>query len=64
MADSHQHFYTRANPFIATIKERYSLCAENSEKCTQHIVLDLTGSDIKYNGGDSIGIYPQMIWRW
>lgn len=50
--------YTRMNPFLASIKERYSLCKPGSNKNTQHIVLDLKGSDITYNVGDSIGIHP------
>lgn len=54
-----KNLHNRANPFLASIKERYSLCGEDSNKCTQHIVLDLTGSEITYNVGDSIGVYPQ-----
>lgn len=51
--------YSRANPFLASIKERSSLCKPGSLKNTQHIVLDLKGSGITYEVGDSIGIYPQ-----
>lgn len=50
--------YTKDRPFIAKIKERYSLCVPGSEKNTQHIVLDLSGSDIHYEVGDSIGVWP------
>lgn len=57
--ESAQHPYTRSNPFLAAIKERYSLCKPESNKCTQHIVLDLSGSGITYNVGDSIAIFPQ-----
>lgn len=53
------HSYNRANPFMATIKERYCLCKPGSEKKTYHIVIDLSGSGINYEVGDSIGIYPQ-----
>ncbi len=50
--------YSKANPFLATIKERYSLCRTGSKKNTQHIVLDLKGSGISYQVGDSIGVFP------
>ncbi len=46
-------------PFLATIKERYRLNLSGSDKETFHIVLDLQGSNIKYNVGDCLGIYPQ-----
>jgi len=50
--------YNKNNPFLATIKERYSLCKTGSNKMTHHVVLDLTNSGIRYNVGDSIGIIP------
>lgn len=51
--------YSKTNPFLASIKERYSLCKSGSEKNTQHIVLDLSGSGITYDVGDSIAIFPK-----
>jgi sulfite reductase (NADPH) flavoprotein alpha-component len=51
-------YYTKDKPFIAKIKERYSLCIPGSKKNTQHIVLDLSGSNIQYEVGDSIGVWP------
>lgn len=51
--------YSKTNPFLATIKERSSLCKPGSKKNTQHLVLDLKGSGITYNVGDSIAIFPQ-----
>lgn len=51
--------YSKNNPFLASIKERYSLCGIGSQKNTQHIVLDLAGSGIRYQVGDSIAIIPQ-----
>jgi sulfite reductase (NADPH) flavoprotein alpha-component len=50
--------YHKNNPFLATIKERYSLTLSESKKNTQHVVLDLSGSGLTYEVGDSIGIYP------
>lgn len=50
--------YSRAHPFFASIKDRYALCKIGSKKNTQHIVLDIKDSGIKYNIGDSVGIAP------
>lgn len=51
--------YHRQHPFLASIKERYTLSKPGSQKNTQHLVLDLKGSGITYQVGDSIGIFPQ-----
>lgn len=48
--------YNKTNHFLATITERYSLCASNSDKTTIHIVLDIKGSDLTYQVGDSIAV--------
>lgn len=50
--------YSKTNPFLASVKERYSLCQPGSWKNTQHLILDLKNSGITYSVGDSIGIYP------
>jgi sulfite reductase (NADPH) flavoprotein alpha-component len=50
--------YSRINPFIAKVKERTRLSKPGSKKNTHFISLDLDGSDMSYNVGDSIGIYP------
>lgn len=51
--------YSKTHPFLASIKERYSLCKPGSQKTIQHIVLDLKGSGLPYDVGDSLGIFPQ-----
>jgi sulfite reductase (NADPH) flavoprotein alpha-component len=51
--------YNKQNPFLASIKERFTLSKPGSQKNTQHLVLDLRGSGICYEVGDSIGIFPQ-----
>src|SRR5438309_1208511 len=51
--------YNKQNPFLANIKERYTLTKLGSLKNTQHLVLDLKGSGLRYEVGDSIGIFPQ-----
>lgn len=49
----------RNNPFLASIKERYTLSRPGSQKSTHHVILDLANSGISYEVGDSIGVYPQ-----
>lgn len=44
--------------FFAAIKERYSLNKPGSKKSTYHIELDLKGSGIQYQVGDSLAIHP------
>jgi sulfite reductase (NADPH) flavoprotein alpha-component len=51
--------YDRHNPFISKIKERYVLNKPGASRETWHFVLDLKGSHIQYEPGDSIGIIPQ-----
>lgn len=51
--------YSKQHPFPASIKERYTLSQPGSKKNTQHLVLDLRGSGIRYEAGDSLGIFPQ-----
>lgn len=44
---------------MAAIKERVPLTKPGSQKNTQHLVLDLKGSGLVYQPGDSIGVVPQ-----
>ncbi len=57
--------YNKQHPFPASIKERYFLSRKGSKRKTQHVVLDIRGSGITYNVGDSVGIYgrhdPDLI---
>ena len=50
--------YTVKNPFIAQMTERRMLTKEGSAKDTQHYVIDISGSDLVYTCGDSLGVYP------
>src|SRR3989339_405915 len=50
--------YSRTNPFMASVTERYPLTTPGSSKSTYHLVLDLRGSGMHYKVGDSIAIYP------
>lgn len=51
--------YNKQNPFLASIKERYNLSKAGSHKNTQHLTLDLRGSGLSYEVGDSVGIFPK-----
>lgn len=51
--------YSKQNPFLAKVTHRSPLCKPGSKKNTMHIVLDLDGSDIRYETGDSIAIFPE-----
>lgn len=51
--------YNKQNPFLASIKERFALTKKGSPKNTQHLVLDIRGSGISYQVGDSVGVYPK-----
>ena len=57
--------YSKTNPFLASVKERYSLCKQGSQKSVYHVVLDLKHSGISYNVGDSIAIFadndPELV---
>lgn len=50
--------YTRKNPFSARLKESAMLNKNGSIKDTRHVVIDLAGSGIHYEPGDSLGIFP------
>lgn len=53
--------FNKQNPFLASIKERYWLSKTGSQRQTYHVVLDLSGSGLKYSVGDSIAIYPVNV---
>lgn len=54
-----KHIFTKEDPFLAPIKERYVLNKQGSCKKTFHISLDVSDSSIIYQEGDAIGIWPQ-----
>jgi len=58
MDSEEKPIYSRTNPFLSSIRQRERLSKEGSKKNTYHLVLDLAGSGIHYNVGDSIAIYP------
>jgi sulfite reductase (NADPH) flavoprotein alpha-component len=51
--------FSRKNPFPARLHVNRKLTGEGSEKDTRHFELDLTGSGLVYECGDSIGLFPK-----
>jgi sulfite reductase (NADPH) flavoprotein alpha-component len=51
--------YSRKNPFCAPLLERKRLNASGSAKETRHYSFSLAGSEIHYEVGDAIGVWPQ-----
>ncbi|SMP71734.1 NAD(P)H-dependent nitrite reductase flavoprotein subunit [Neorhodopirellula lusitana] len=50
--------WSRQNPYSAKLIEARGLNNEGSAKDTRHVVIDLTGSGLKYNVGDALGVFP------
>jgi sulfite reductase (NADPH) flavoprotein alpha-component len=46
-------------PYMASIVERRSLAPPHATRKSYHLVLDLKGSGMRYQVGDSVGIYPE-----
>jgi len=51
--------YTRKNPFPARLCVNRMLSGAGSEKETRHFELEIEGSGLVYECGDSIGIFPK-----
>lgn len=51
--------YSRSNPFSAEVLENLNLNGRGSDRETRHIELSLEGSNLQYEPGDSLGIYPE-----
>jgi sulfite reductase (NADPH) flavoprotein alpha-component len=51
--------YTRKNPFPAKVLVNKKLNLEGSEKETRHYELSLAGSELEYEVGDSMGVFPE-----
>ena len=50
--------YSRKNPFPARLAARRALTGPGSGKETLHYEVSLSGSDLSYEAGDSLGIFP------
>jgi ferredoxin--NADP+ reductase len=57
-ADVPVNLYKPKEPFIGTVTNNYSLLAEGAIGRVNHITFDLTGGNLHYVEGQSIGIIP------
>ena len=51
--------YSKTNPFPARIVENRLLNQPGSSKETRHFVVDISGSDLSYTVGDSLGVFAR-----
>ncbi|OME80151.1 sulfite reductase [NADPH] flavoprotein, alpha-component [Paenibacillus sp. FSL A5-0031] len=51
--------YSRNNPFKAEVLANINLNGRGSDRETRHLELSLEGSNLQYEPGDSLGIYPE-----
>jgi sulfite reductase (NADPH) flavoprotein alpha-component len=51
--------WSRERPFPATLRRKDLLTGSGSDKEVRHIVLSLSGSDLHYEPGDALGIWPR-----
>ncbi|WP_173917461.1 assimilatory sulfite reductase (NADPH) flavoprotein subunit [Halobacillus sp. Marseille-Q1614] len=54
-----QPSYSRSHPFQAEVLENINLNGRGSNKETRHLEIDLEGSNLEYEPGDSLGIFPE-----
>ncbi len=50
--------YSRKNPFPAPVTVNRKLTAAGAEKDTRHFEISLEGSNLRYEVGDSLGVFP------
>ncbi|MBP2000286.1 sulfite reductase (NADPH) flavoprotein alpha-component [Paenibacillus shirakamiensis] len=51
--------FSRTNPFQAEVLQNLNLNGRGSQRETRHVELSLEGSNLHYQPGDSLGIYPE-----
>ncbi len=56
-AEAAEAGYSKSNPFPSAVVENYNLNGPG-EKQTHHVALSLEGSDLNYEVGDALGVYP------
>ncbi len=52
--------HSRSRPFAAQVLANQRITANDSELRVHHLELDLTGSGLRYQPGDALGIWPQQ----
>lgn len=59
IVDTNQSVYSRTNPYQAEVFENINLNGRGSNKETRHLELSLENSNLVFEPGDSLGIYPE-----
>ncbi|RXZ82299.1 assimilatory sulfite reductase (NADPH) flavoprotein subunit [Paenibacillaceae bacterium] len=59
LTETNESTYSRTNPFEAEVLENINLNGRGSDRETRHLEISLEGSDLQYEPGDSVGIYPE-----
>ena len=57
--DGTKEVWTRQRPYPAPLRSRQRLSGPGSDKEVRHIVLSLSGSNLRYEPGDAIGVWPR-----
>ncbi|MBV10728.1 sulfite reductase subunit alpha [Rubinisphaera sp.] len=57
-AETNGSTYHRSNPFPAKLIKSETLNKPGSAKDVRHVEIDLSGSDLHYEVGDALGVYP------
>lgn len=58
-SESPESIYSRNHPFQAEVLENLNLNGRGSDRETRHLELSLEGSNLTFEPGDSLGVYPQ-----
>jgi sulfite reductase (NADPH) flavoprotein alpha-component len=58
-AASTESEYSRTNPFQAEVLENLNLNGRGSDRETRHVEISLEGSNLQYEPGDSLGVFPE-----
>jgi len=59
LSEKHAGNYTKENPFKTKVLENYTLNKPGSSKDTRHFVICLKNSDINYEPGDALYVFPE-----
>ncbi|QGH36611.1 assimilatory sulfite reductase (NADPH) flavoprotein subunit [Gracilibacillus salitolerans] len=54
-----QPIYSKSNPYSAEVLDNFVLSGKGSNKETRHIEISLEGSNLSYEPGDCLAIYPK-----
>ncbi len=58
-APAEQPIYSKSNPYSAEVLDNIVLSGKGSNKETRHIEISLEGSNLSYEPGDCLAIYPK-----